>query len=68
LARIALKRLGLIGKGIERDRRPTESEIDALIALFDSNKRQIIPVGRIIRFAIATPCVWTRYAGPTGPM
>jgi hypothetical protein len=30
LARIALKRLGLIGKDIERDRRPTESEIDAL--------------------------------------
>ena len=28
LARIALIRLGLIGKGIERDRRPTPEEID----------------------------------------
>jgi integrase len=53
LGQIALKRLGLIGKGIERDRRPTDDEIDALIALFDSNERQVIPVGRIIRFAIA---------------
>jgi integrase len=54
LARIALKRLGLIGKGMERDRRPTDGEIDALIAYFEANDRQIIPVGRIIRFAIAT--------------
>jgi integrase len=54
LARIALKRLGLVGKGMERDRRPTESEIDALIGLFEANDRQIIPVGRIIRVAIAT--------------
>jgi integrase len=54
LARIALKRLGLIGKGVERDRRPTESEVEALIAFFEANERQIIPIGRIIRFAIAT--------------
>jgi integrase len=54
LAGIALKRLGLIGKGVERDRRPTESEVGSLIALFESNDRQIIPVRRIIRFAIAT--------------
>jgi hypothetical protein len=48
LARIALKRLGLVGKGIERDRRPTDDEIDALIAHFETNDRQIIPVGRIV--------------------
>ena len=54
LARIALKRLGLIGKGLERDRRPTEEEIGALLRYFSNNERQIIPVGRIIRFAIAT--------------
>jgi integrase len=54
LARFALKRLGLIGRGVERDRRPTESEVGSPIALFESNERQIIPVGRIIRFAIAT--------------
>lgn len=54
LARIALKRLGLVGKGHERDRRPTQDEIDRLIAYFDANPRQTIPVARIIRFAIAT--------------
>ncbi len=54
LARIALKRLGLVGKGMEPDRRPSESEVEALIALFEANDRQIIPIGRIIKFAIAT--------------
>lgn len=54
LARIALKRLGLIGKSNERDRRPTEEELEALIAHFDTNDRQVIPMGRIIKFAIAT--------------
>lgn len=54
LARIALKRLGLIGKSNERDRRPTEEEIAQLIAYFDGNERQLIPMSRIVKFAIAT--------------
>jgi integrase len=54
LARIALKRLGLIGKGNERDRRPTEEELSKLFAHFDSNPRQLVPMSRIIKFAIAT--------------
>lgn len=54
LARIALGRLGLIGKSRERDRRPTEDEINALIEFFRSGDRTIFPIGRIIRFAIAT--------------
>ena len=54
LARIALKRLGLVGKGTERDRRPTEAEIDALLQYFCANIRQIIPIDRIVRFAVAT--------------
>ena len=54
LARIALKRLGLVGKGRERDRRPTQDELDRLIEYFETNFRQLIPVGRIIRFAVAT--------------
>jgi integrase len=54
LARIALKRLGLIGKGNERDRRPTQNELDRITAALDENPRQIIPVGRIVRFAVAT--------------
>ena len=33
LARIALARLGLVGKGNERDRRPTQNELDRIIAV-----------------------------------
>lgn len=54
LARIALKRLGLVGKGQERDRRPTDEELARLVAHFDGNSRQFIPMGRIIKFAVAT--------------
>lgn len=54
LGRIALKRLGLVGPSNERDRRPTEDELARLIYHFDSNPRQIIPMGRIIRFAVAS--------------
>jgi hypothetical protein len=39
LARIALKRLGLVGKSNERDRRPTEEELEKLFAEFDGNAR-----------------------------
>ncbi|MGB8364214.1 MAG: tyrosine-type recombinase/integrase [Rhizomicrobium sp.] len=54
LARLALKRLGLVGKGNERDRRPTEDELSRLFNHFDANERQLIPTSRIIKFAIAT--------------
>ncbi|MPZ40665.1 MAG: tyrosine-type recombinase/integrase [Rhizobiales bacterium] len=54
LARVALTRLGLIGKGSERDRRPTQDELDRIIEHVESNSRQIIPMGRIIRFAVST--------------
>ena len=51
LARVALARLGLVGKGNERDRRPTQDELDRLVAGFEANRLQQIPVGRIVRFA-----------------
>jgi integrase len=54
LARVALRRLSLVDKGNERDRRPTQGEIDRIIALHDDNPRQTIPLGRIVKFAIAT--------------
>jgi hypothetical protein len=54
LARIALRSLGLIGKGNERDRRPTEEELKAPYGYFDSNPHQIVPMSRIIKFAIAS--------------
>lgn len=53
LARYALKRLGLLGKGTERDRRPTEDDLAKLIAHFDDNPRQGMPMSRIVKFAIA---------------
>jgi len=54
LARIALKRLGLVGKSRERDRRPTQDELVRLIEYFETNSRQLLPLARIIRFAVAT--------------
>lgn len=54
LARVALSRLGLVGKGKERDRRPTQNELDTLISAFENNPRQSLPLERIIPFAIAT--------------
>jgi len=54
LARIALKRLGLIGKGIERDRRPTTAELNRLFQCFDANTRLTLPMTRIVQFAVAT--------------
>jgi hypothetical protein len=53
LARIALKRLGIIGKSRARERRPTANELERLIGYLDANPRQLIPMGRIVRFAVA---------------
>lgn len=53
-ARFALKRLGLIGKGRERVRRPEKNELNRLFPHFDANVRLTIPMSRIVRFAIAT--------------
>ncbi len=54
LARVALNRLGLVAKSNERDRRPTQEELDKLIQYFEQKPRQLIPMHRIIRFAVAT--------------
>ena len=54
LGRIALNRLGLVAKSAERDRRPTTEELDLIIKTAETNPRQIIPLGRIIKFAVAT--------------
>src|SRR3546814_1588774 len=54
LARVALKRLGLISKSRQRDRRPTPDEIRRLLDHFDHNRYLVIPMGRIVRFALAS--------------
>jgi hypothetical protein len=53
LGRVALKRLGLIGKSNERDRRPTEEELEKMFQYWDENDRQLIPMTRIVKLAIA---------------
>jgi integrase len=54
LARVALRRVGAIGRGQERDRRPTEEELNRLFACFDANSRNTMPMSAISKFAIAT--------------
>ncbi|MGH8060823.1 MAG: site-specific integrase [Pseudoxanthomonas sp.] len=54
LARVALKRLGLVGKSRQRDRRPTREEIKRLLRHFDDSRTLLIPMARIVRFAIAS--------------
>ncbi|MEM1199388.1 MAG: site-specific integrase [Pseudomonadota bacterium] len=54
LARVALSRLGIIGKSSERHRRPTQDELDRIIAHHEYNPRQNIPLGLIVKFAVAT--------------
>jgi integrase len=54
LARVALRRLGVVGQGHERDRRPTEDELNRIIAFHDNNPGQMIPIGLIVNFAVAT--------------
>ena len=54
MARLALKRLGLIGNGVERDRRPTEEELSRLLAYMDSRRNGTMPLGRAVKFAVAT--------------
>ncbi len=54
LARVALRRLGLVGTADERDRRPTDKELEKLFAHFDANARNTIPMTRVVKFAIAT--------------
>lgn len=49
LARVALKRLGLIGKGTERDRRPTIDELharDQLLVRPKCSRQSAIPCDR----------------------
>ncbi len=73
MARLALKSLGFVGKGVERDRRPSEEELERLIGHIDEKPRQTIPTGAVIQFAVATAMrqeeifkvVWDDYAART---
>ena len=56
LARVALRRLNLVDKGNERDRRPSQEELDRIIRLHEDNPRQTIALGRIVKFANPRGC------------
>lgn len=45
---------GNIGKSEERDRRPEEEELVALLEYFDFKSKTSIPMSRLIKFALAT--------------
>jgi len=45
--------MGDIGAPKERDRRPTLEEFETLFARFSSNRRDTLPMGRVVKFAIA---------------
>jgi integrase len=74
-ARLALRKLGLIGAPDERDRRPTTEELDLLFQYFDANSRLTMPMTRIVQFAIATAVRqdeimrigWSPPRSPTAP-
>jgi integrase len=53
-ARRTLHHSGRVAKGEERDRRPTEEEIQGLIAYWSPNPRQHIPMIDLMLFAIAS--------------
>jgi integrase len=53
-ARPSMKFLTLVSKSMERDRRPTQDEIDRICKFFSDKPRQRIPMRDIIHFAIAT--------------
>jgi len=53
-ARPALKMMGLLNKSRERDRRPTQIELDTLCAHFNGKMHQKVPMSDIIKFAVAS--------------
>lgn len=53
-ARASLKHRGLKTRGVERDREPTDTELERLYTMWRNNLRQKIPMEIICRFALAT--------------
>lgn len=51
-ARIVAKKMGVIGKGKKRNRRPTIDEMDRLMDYFSRRAKQAAPMHRIIAFAM----------------
>ena len=53
-ARLALRRMGLVDTARERDRRPTESELEGLFAFWRRRPPREIPMPDIVKVAVAT--------------
>ena len=56
LGRIGLKRLGVVGKSNQRDRRSADDELDRLIDHFDANPRQLVPMAGSSSSRSPAPC------------
>lgn len=51
-ATVVARRMGLIGKSVSRDRRPTIEEMTRLVAYFQRRAAQAAPMDKIIMFAL----------------
>jgi integrase len=49
-----LRRQGLVGSSVRRERRPTADELDRICDYLDNRQRTVIPAGTIVRFAVAS--------------
>ena len=67
LARIALRMYGLVGRGVERDRRPAEREIERLIEHFRGLNSSTIPVAPPIDPGLHRRLRTARWSLPLGP-
>jgi integrase len=53
-ARVALRRMGLVDRARERDRRPTKDELEALFAFWQRRPPREVPMADIVKVAITT--------------
>lgn len=63
---MTLRHLGRVADSKERSRRPTEDELERLLAYFASRPRSSVPMGDIVLWAICTCCRLSEITGPKG--
>ena len=51
-ARKVARRLGVTGRSVRRDRRPSLEEMDALMSWFDGRPARALPMGAVVAFAL----------------
>lgn len=61
-----LRHMGVVGSSQERNRRPTDEEIERLLHHFDARPRSQVPMADIILFALTTACRVSEITGRKG--